>query len=294
MNNNNRQTNNRRRGRSNTGNNRPQGNNNNRSGVDYQNLIDNRARGNASQMLEKFRKLASDAQMNGDRVNGEYYLQFADHYFRVLADFRSRQEARQLERGQPRNDYRDDEPREESYLDQDTGETNSNDGYTDDGQNDQERQEARPARNDRPREERPRDERPRDERPREERPRRNDRPERNDRSERSDRQPRAEMETRPERSERPERDARPEREIKTERPERITRPERAPRPSRPQPRRHHSEDEGDSGIDLAVLPPAIALPSGDVDTEIAEKPVRKTRARRPKTANDDSIVSAAE
>jgi hypothetical protein len=97
MNTNNRQqnNNNRRRGRNN--NNRQQ--NNNRSGFDYQNQIDNRARGNAAQMLEKYKKLAQDAQFNGDRVNAEYHLQFADHYFRVLADFRSRQEARQEQQG---------------------------------------------------------------------------------------------------------------------------------------------------------------------------------------------------
>src|SRR4051812_29341066 len=43
-------------------------------------------------MLEKYRKLAHDAHLNGDRVQEEYYLQFADHYFRVLADQRVRQE----------------------------------------------------------------------------------------------------------------------------------------------------------------------------------------------------------
>ena len=43
-------------------------------------------------MLEKYRKLAQDAHLNGDRVQAEYYLQFADHYFRVIADTRVRQE----------------------------------------------------------------------------------------------------------------------------------------------------------------------------------------------------------
>ena len=85
----------RRRGRGNN-NRAPSGGN--RGGFDYQNRVDNRARGNASQMLEKYKKLAHDAQMNGDRVNAEYYFQFADHYFRVLADFRTRQEARQDDR----------------------------------------------------------------------------------------------------------------------------------------------------------------------------------------------------
>ena len=81
INNRQQQNNNRRRGRNN--NNRQQ--NNNRSGFDYQNQIDNRARGNAAQMLEKYKKLAQDAQFNGDRVNAEYHLQFADHYLRVLS-----------------------------------------------------------------------------------------------------------------------------------------------------------------------------------------------------------------
>ncbi|WP_267388586.1 DUF4167 domain-containing protein [Sphingomonas sp. GC_Shp_3] len=68
---------------------RPQGGNSGR-GQDTGNRIDNRARGNAAQLLEKYKALARDAQMQGDRVNIEYYLQFADHYFRVLAETRSR------------------------------------------------------------------------------------------------------------------------------------------------------------------------------------------------------------
>ncbi|NJM51484.1 MAG: DUF4167 domain-containing protein [Sphingomonadales bacterium] len=111
--NNNRQSNNRRRGRNNNRSN----NNNNRSGFDHQNRIDNRARGNAAQMLEKYKKLASDAQHNDDRVNAEYYHQFADHYFRVLADFRQRQEAKQEEHQQRRKNTRDD--RDEDDQDQD-------------------------------------------------------------------------------------------------------------------------------------------------------------------------------
>lgn len=80
---NNNRGNNRRRGR---GNNRPQG------GGQQLNRIDSRARGNAPQLLEKYRKMAQDAHLNGDRVQAEYYLQFADHYFRVIADTRLRQE----------------------------------------------------------------------------------------------------------------------------------------------------------------------------------------------------------
>ncbi|WP_223797297.1 DUF4167 domain-containing protein [Sphingomonas nostoxanthinifaciens] len=60
--------------------------------------LDNRARGNAAQLLEKYKTLARDAQMQGDRVNTEYYLQFADHYFRVLSENRSRFEEQQQQR----------------------------------------------------------------------------------------------------------------------------------------------------------------------------------------------------
>ncbi len=84
----------RRRGR---GGQRPQGGNPGR-GAENGNRIDNRARGNAAQLLEKYRTLARDSQMQGDRVNTEYYLQFADHYFRVLAETRSRFEENQQPR----------------------------------------------------------------------------------------------------------------------------------------------------------------------------------------------------
>jgi hypothetical protein len=56
-------------------------------------------------MLEKYRKLAHDAHLNGDRVTEEYYLQFAEHYFRVIADQRQRQDQRQEEQ-RPRRDDR--------------------------------------------------------------------------------------------------------------------------------------------------------------------------------------------
>ena len=87
--------NNRRRGRGN----RSQGGNGNQL-----NRIDSRARGNAPQLLEKYKKLAQDAQHNGDRVQMEYYLQFADHYFRVIADNKARQDE---QRGGRRNDERE-------------------------------------------------------------------------------------------------------------------------------------------------------------------------------------------
>lgn len=101
MNNNRGNNNNRRRGRGN--NNRQQG------GGQQTNRIDSRARGNAPQMLEKYRKLAHDAHLNGDRVTEEYNLQFADHYFRVIADQKQRQEdSRQPRRDDRPSEYGDD------------------------------------------------------------------------------------------------------------------------------------------------------------------------------------------
>lgn len=103
----------------NRNNNRRRGRGNNRGGPGgggiQGNRIDSRARGNAPQMLEKYRKLAHDASLNGDRVQTEYYLQFADHYFRVVADSRTQQNEQR-----PR---RDDQQSSSSY---------DNDGYDSD------------------------------------------------------------------------------------------------------------------------------------------------------------------
>ncbi|MGK6321112.1 DUF4167 domain-containing protein [Sphingomonas sp. DT-204] len=80
---------------------------NNPGRPDNGNRIDNRARGNAAQLLEKYKNLARDAQMSGDRVNTEYYLQFADHYFRVLNESRARFEENRRQRGD--NESEEDE-----------------------------------------------------------------------------------------------------------------------------------------------------------------------------------------
>jgi hypothetical protein len=74
------------------------------------NRQDNRQRGNAAQLLEKYKSMARDAQLAGDRVQTEYYLQFADHYFRVLSETRARFEDQNQRR------HRDDE------MDEDEGE----------------------------------------------------------------------------------------------------------------------------------------------------------------------------
>ena len=88
------------------------------SGPDRGNRLDNRARGNAAQLHEKYKALARDAQMQGDRVNAEYYLQFADHYFRVLSENRARFEDQQQQRPR-RDDYQGPSDYQQHADDQD-------------------------------------------------------------------------------------------------------------------------------------------------------------------------------
>ena len=84
------------------------------------NRQDNRQRGNAAQLLEKYKSMARDAQLAGDRVQTEYYLQFADHYFRVLSENRARFEEQNPRR--QRDDEDEDEGDEELMEGDDGGE----------------------------------------------------------------------------------------------------------------------------------------------------------------------------
>lgn len=234
--------NNRRRGRGN----RNQGGN----GAQL-NRIDSRARGNAPQMLDKYKKLAQDAQHNGDRVQMEYYLQFADHYFRVIADNKARQDEqrgggnngrRQDERESP-EDFEDDfdfgrrsdtAPRSVYEQPDNVGNTDVSEGepgqegesfLADDRQDD--RGEARGERD-------------------------GNRGEARDRGQR--RQPRKERDGN--RGDRPERGERQDRgEKRTDKP--ADRGERGDKPARGRKPRKSADDNAGGGIDSSILPPAI-------------------------------------
>lgn len=233
MNNNRNQNNNRRRGR---------GNRNQGGGGNQGNRIDSRARGNAPQLLDKYKKLAEDAHRNGDRVQAEYYLQFADHYFRVIADNRSRQDEQRGDRGPGRRDER--EP--DDFDTEDEGDARFE------------------IRDREPRESRERDGRDRD--ARRERPRRDFR-----RDEQSDDEGAVEASEGPSfepddnpftREAREPRDARDQREPREDRPRR-----RGPRARR---------EEADAGIDATALPPAFsANDTGDAEEAPAPRPRRK-------------------
>lgn len=153
---NNRQGGGRRRGRG--GGSGPQRSNNPNPG----NRQDNRQRGNAAQLLEKYKGLARDAQMQGDRVLTETYHQYADHYFRVLNESRARFE----EQRRQRDDYEDEGDGEDYET-----EGNEAEGRDESGRDEPRYEEQRPRR-DEPRyeEQRPRREQVARREEREERP----------------------------------------------------------------------------------------------------------------------------
>jgi Domain of unknown function (DUF4167) len=106
--------NNNNRNRNNNNNNNRNRNNNNRGGGGGQRnngMNDARARGNAQQLLEKYKNMARDAAQNGDRVLAEYYMQFADHYFRVFSEYRARFEEQRVQEQRANGTFDENENR---------------------------------------------------------------------------------------------------------------------------------------------------------------------------------------
>ena len=130
----------RRRGR---GGQQPRGIAGNNSG----NRQDNRQRGNAAQLHEKYKSMARDAQQAGDRVQTEYYLQFADHYFRMLGDARPRFDEQKRTRD---DDDQDDDGDDRMDSDMDNDGDGDLDGDSE-GQPQRVRSEEQPQRSSRPR-----------------------------------------------------------------------------------------------------------------------------------------------
>lgn len=260
---NNNRGNNRRRGR---GNNRAQG------GGQQLNRIDSRARGNAPQLLEKYKKMAHDAHLNGDRVQEEYYLQFADHYFRVIADQRVRQDE---QRPRPSNERWQDSDSDEDG-DESEAETGGNDRrYERNDRNDRggDRSDRGGERNDRGSE--------RKERGGE----RNDHDNRRDRDVEPAEQIQFVSEGEP---------------IENEADNPFVRDTRSPRAPRGRPRRQR--DEGDArtgseaevsanGVDPSSLPPAFGTRGDDVGEAQPEAPAPKRRGRPRKVVPTEAVES---
>ena len=82
---------------------------------------DVRVRGTATQVYEKYQVLARDAQLSGDRVGSENYLQHAEHYYRILL---ASQPARPVESAADNEAVSDDDEMEANgvAVDAETGE----------------------------------------------------------------------------------------------------------------------------------------------------------------------------
>jgi hypothetical protein len=279
---NNRQ-NGRRRGRGGT---RPPNGTN--SGPERGNRLDNRARGNANQLHEKYKTLARDAQMQGDRVMTEYYLQFADHYFRVLSESRSR-----FEEQRPRSS-RDDQ---QEYDDEDgDGEMNAayddRGDYRDDGG--QEYRQQAPRQN----EARQNDGRQNDGR---QDGRQNDRQGQNERQN-DGRQSEARGDARPNSQNDGRQDGR--RERGNDRPDRGDQRRREPRPERApearQAEQRPQEQEHERQVEVRPADPVVAeLPLGEPQAVEAQAPAPVTEAaaerpRRTRVRRETPPVEAAE
>lgn len=71
---------------------------------------DVKVRGTASHVAEKYSTLARDAQVSGDMISAENFLQHAEHYYRIVAAAQQAQfqQAQQAQQRDGSNDERDD------------------------------------------------------------------------------------------------------------------------------------------------------------------------------------------
>ena len=267
---NNQRNNNRRRGRGN----RPQ-----QQGGNQSNRIDSRARGNAPQLLDKYKKLAQDAQHHGDRVQAEYYLQFADHYFRVIADNKARQDEARAKRDDDRGDNRqsaddgddDGDNRRDNnrgrgrgrydnrQAEDDGDDAGSNDGNNSGPNNSTDNRRGRA---------------PRQSEGRQSEARQSDTRQADARASNT-RRPVADSDMGEAAAKRP-----------RGRPRKVSSDDAS--------RKSNANSDGNSEIDASVLPPAISTDSANgADKPAAKKtPARKAPVRRRKVADDDSDLSA--
>jgi hypothetical protein len=100
---------------------------------DGQNIA--RTKHHAMQMREKYANMARDAQINGDRVDVEYYLQHVDHYTRVLTDIAAIENERFAhQREQQQNQPQDANSNNDNQNNQPQGENSGGDNAPQDAQ----------------------------------------------------------------------------------------------------------------------------------------------------------------
>ncbi len=214
--------------------------------------------------------MARDAQLGGDRVQTEYYLQYAEHYYRMLGESRARYDEQRRARGEDMDDDENEDELAEGGDDQ----------RSSDQQN---RDDERPERN-----------------------ARNDGNERNDRFDR-ERSDGGDRNQRPDRNERAPRYAGNDR-TGGEGPDRggidgadsvgvDDVRQAAARPTRP-PRNANRGDGNEArpnleSISFDALPPAIGRDAVS-DVAVDDAPVvPKRRGRKPRAAEDDGGIAPA-
>ncbi len=72
---------------------------------------DGKVRGTPQQIIDKYQALARDAQVSGDRVAAESYLQYSEHYSRMLVEAQ-RQQAENQSRFNPERDDNNSQPQQ--------------------------------------------------------------------------------------------------------------------------------------------------------------------------------------
>lgn len=271
---NNNRGNNRRRGRGN--NNRPQG------GGQQLNRIDSRARGNAPQMLEKYRKLAQDAHLNGDRVQAEYYLQFADHYFRVIADSRTRiDEQRQRPNGERWNEGEGEDDGTDFSMDNDFPAFDRPQSRRDENREPREQREGREQREPRDNREQREPRENRDQREgrefREPREQRDGRDQRENREPRENQRPRFEPAPAPDAMVRAD-EGEPINEVADNPFVRESRSQRGLRPRTDRRPRRDAEEAPVAALDPMSLPPAIGARSAPEPEPVVQAPAAEAPA----------------
>ncbi len=131
-----------------------------------------KVRGTPQQIIEKYLTLARDAQLSGDRVAEQSFLQHAEHYTRMLGEAQREMAERQAQ-GHSQGRQSDDD---NGYSNHGYGHNARRDGGRDQQPRDQQLREQQPrdqqqSRDQQPREQQPREQQGRDQRsPRENRP----------------------------------------------------------------------------------------------------------------------------
>jgi hypothetical protein len=79
---------------------------------------DGKVRGTPQQIIDKYNVLARDAQVSGDRVAAESYLQHAEHYSRMLGEAQRQQQEQQEQQQQQQRQNNDREREDNQWSDQ--------------------------------------------------------------------------------------------------------------------------------------------------------------------------------